>query len=66
MTTLADFTKGQRVRYIGHHPKHQVHGLTGRVVATVKSRNVVTVEFDQDQGWCALYDARPENLESVQ
>lgn len=65
MATIADFTKGQRVRYIGNHPKHAAHGLTARVVRPVKSRNVVTIDFEENQGWCGWYDAKPENIEPI-
>lgn len=69
MTAKAtDFAKGQRVRYIGalpHGDRYGLIGMTATVIRPVKSRDVVTVEFDAPPPgvtW-SRYDARPDNLE---
>lgn len=54
------FTKAQRVRYVGSLARRS--GQFGTVKQLVKSRNVVTIEWDDDGSW---FDARPENLEAV-
>lgn len=65
------FAKGDRVRYTPRTPP--VHGRdytdrTAKVVRQIKSRNVVTIVWDdkrpdpRDNAW---YDASPENLERV-
>jgi hypothetical protein len=54
----ADFHKGQRVRYSGKAGT----GRMATVKRPVKSRNVVTIEFDDERDW---YDAFPGNLVPV-
>jgi hypothetical protein len=54
---LSDFSKGQRVTYTG--AAHGRGGQSGTVVRPVKSRNVVTLKWDNDGSW---FDARPHNL----
>lgn len=59
---LNDFKKGQKVRYIGN--AHLRHGAIGTVVRPVKSRQVVTLIWD-DVKHAPWFDARPENLELI-
>jgi hypothetical protein len=67
----SDFSKGQCVRYVPHtQPVHgrDYTGRTAKVVRPVKSRNIVTITWDderpdpRDNAW---YDAAPENLELI-
>jgi hypothetical protein len=60
---LAAFQKGRKVRYVGH--AHGRHGQIGTVVRPVKSRQVVTLNWDNDP-YAAWFDAIPQNLEIVQ
>jgi len=57
MSELHEFTKGARVRY--HGSKAEFVGRDATVIRPVKSRKVVTVEFD---GANAYFDAFPSNL----
>lgn len=57
---LMEFKKGMEVRYIG--PRTELLGSVGKVKQVVKSRKVVTVDFDHLPGW---YDAQPSSLEAA-
>lgn len=55
------FKPGLRVRYTaGDRGRPEMEGRKGVVIRPVKSRRVVTVQFDE---FHCLYDARPANLE---
>lgn len=56
--SLDQFSKGQRVTYTG--AAHGRTGQSGTVIRPVKSRNVVTLRWDNDGSW---FDARPANLQ---
>lgn len=59
LAALAKFQPGDAVRLSENVRHTQYRGLCGRVVRTVKSRGMITVECGSGN----RYDAYPENVE---
>lgn len=57
MLELAKATRGMRVMHL-HHKR------SARVVRPVKSRGVITIEWE-DNKLAPFYDARPDLLEAI-